>query len=94
MAGLAGAATGAGVALLLRVILATGERGERGEEGDFRARTRVLRLRGVMGGVGGRRAGWENLLLRTIDMVYICVRSLSKLVVVVCVSWWVSLFGR
>jgi len=67
------------MALLLRVMLATGERGERGEEGDFRARTGVLRLRGVMGGVGGRRAGWEweKLLLRTIDMVFICVRSFS-----------------
>jgi hypothetical protein len=28
-----------------------------------------LRLRGVIGGVAGRRAGWELLLLRTIDMV-------------------------
>ena len=66
------------MALLLRVMLATGERGERGEEGDFRARTGVLRLRGVMGGVGGRRAGWEKLLLRTIDMVLSCVRSFSR----------------
>jgi len=74
MAGLAGAAAGAGVALLLRVMFATGDRGERGVEGDFRARTGVLRLRGVIGGVGGRRAGWEKLLQMTIDMVYICIK--------------------
>ena len=64
------------MALLLRVMLAKGERGARGVEGDFRARTGVLKLRGVMGGVGGRRAGWEKLLLRTIDMICICFRSL------------------
>jgi len=62
------------VALLLSAILATGERGERGVEGVFRARTGALRLRGVMGGVGGRRAGCEKLLLRTIDMVFICIK--------------------
>ena len=79
MAGLAGGATGAGVALLLkRVISATGERGERGVDGDFRARTGVLRLSGVTGGVGGRRAGWEKLLQMTIDMVYSCVSLFSR----------------
>jgi len=59
------------VGLPLILSLAMGGRGDRGVGGvyDFLARTGASRLRGVMGGVGGRRAGWEKLLQITIDIM-------------------------